>query len=114
MSARSLAFAVIAAVILGLVTWVSWTRRQENARLRSAAMHTCTEGLGDMATCAARVERDHTACRAMATTYRGKGQGSTLDSNTYADCITRGPDTLRAERRAMQKAQEGRRDSVLR
>lgn len=105
---------LIAAVILAFVAWISWTRRQEDAALRSAALHTCTEALGDRATCTAAIARDHGACRTLATTYHGKGQGTTLSAGAYADCITRGPGAVRAERQAMRKAREKRQGDILR
>jgi hypothetical protein len=113
-SGRWVAGAAVAAVIVAWVGWDSWSRRQENAALRAAGMEACSKALGDSAACATRIARDHDQCRTLATTYHGKRQGMSLNTAGYADCVTRGPDVIRAERQSLKKAQDAQRGNILR
>lgn len=114
MTPSRIALIAVAVLVVGWAAYATWTRRQEDAALRAGALAACTRSLANDA-CAAAITRDHDECRLLATTYRGKNQGpSTIDPNAFADCITRGPTAVQAERAALRRAEQERRSGALR
>ena len=103
---RFLPFWALLVLALVWAAYATMSRRAEDRALRDHAMPACEAATKDRIACEARIATDHDACRILALNYHGKGQGTSLSRDTYADCVTRGAEVVRQERVAARKAQE--------